>query len=216
MGLVKLNVYKRTTTGKNENRRTRAAGFIPAVIYGSDRESVNCQIDTVQFTKIMKLHGGRSTIFDLDLEGEDENPIALMREVQQHPVTDVYRHVDLFEIPRGVPVNVEVNVVLEGEPESVRFGDTELVQVIDRVEIACMPRDVPESISIDVSNLEINDKIFVKDMTLPVGEMITDGETQVLVLKAATLFVEEEEESEAGVGEVAEGETESEDSKSDD
>ena len=204
MGLVKLNVYKRTTTGKNENRRTRTAGFTPAVLYGSDREDTSVQLDTVQFTKIMKLTGGRSTIFDIDLEGEDENPIALMREVQQHPVTDVYHHVDLFEIPRGVPVNVEVNLTLEGEPAAVKFGEGEVVVVNDSVEIACMPREVPESITIDVSGLEINDKVFVKDIELPVGEMVSDGEIQVLVLKPATLFVEEEEEGE----EAAEGEAE--------
>jgi large subunit ribosomal protein L25 len=202
MGLVKINFYPRTTSGKNENRRTRAAGHIPAIIYGKEREATKVQLDTVQFTRVLQKTGGRSVIFDLDLEGESENPLALMRELQQHPVTDEIRHVDLFEIPRGVPVTVEVALELQGEPQCVKFGEGEIIQTALTVELSCLPRELPESITVDVSELEMSDKLFVKDLEVPIGEVITDEETQILVVKAATIFAEEEEEE----GEAVEGE----------
>ena len=216
MGLIKINVYNRTTTGKNENRRTRAAGHIPAILYGNERESVNVQIETVEFTRIMQKTGGRSIIFDLNLESEDENPIALMREMQQHPVTDEYRHVDLFEIPRGVPVEVEVSVATVGEPQCAKFNDGAVVQLLDTVTVSCLPRDLPEVLTVDVSDLEINDSIYVKDLETPAGEITTDPELQLLVVKTVALFVEEEEVEAVEGEEGAEGEEGDEGSEEDD
>ncbi len=224
MGLVKIHVYNRETTGKNENRRTRVAGFTPAVIYGRERETTKVQLNTAEFTKIMQKTGGRSVIFDLDLEGESENPIALMRELQQHPVSDVYMHVDLLEIPRGKPVEVEVSVVAEGDSQILRFNEAAVVQLLDTVTVSCLPRELPDRLTIDVSDLEINDSIYVKDLKTPAGEITTDPELQLLVIKAVSLFVEEETVEEGVEGEEgAEGEDgaeggdgEGDDKKSDD
>lgn len=192
MALIKINVHERKTTGKNENRRTRAAGFIPAILYGGGQEARLMQINCHEFTRSLQKTGGRSVIYDLNLEGADDNPIALMREMQQHPVTDEILHIDLFEIPRNVPVTVAVSLVLKGEPTCVKFNEGEVLQLVDSVDLSCLPRDLPESIEVDVSNLEINDKLFIKDLEVPVGEIVNDPETQILVVKAVSLFVEEE------------------------
>lgn len=205
MGLVKIHVYNRETTGKNENRRTRAAGHIPAVLYGNERESTKVQLDITEFTRIMQKTGGRSVIFDLDLEGESENPIALVRELQQHPVSDEFIHVDLLEIPRGMPVEVEVSIYHEGEPNAVKFNEGAIMQLLDTVTVSCLPRDLPEQITVDVSGLEINDSIYVSDLVTPAGEIMTDPELQVLVLKAVSLFVEEDTAAEGEEGEGTEG-----------
>lgn len=208
MGLVKLNVYPRTTSGKNENRRTRAAGKTPAVIYGADRQATSVQLDTTELTTIMRKTGGRSVIFDLNVEGEDENPIALMREMQAHPVTDVIFHVDLFEIPRGVPVEVSVAVTPVGEPQGVKFGEAEINQLTQSVTLSCLPREMPEEITFDISELEINDSIYAKDLTPSAGEIVDDPETQILVVKPATVFAADDEDEEGAEGaEGAEGET---------
>jgi large subunit ribosomal protein L25 len=217
MGLVKIHVSKRQTTGKNENRRTRAAGHIPAVIYGNDREATNVQLDTHEFTRVLQKAMGRSVIFDVSLEGEDENPLALMRDLQRHPVTDEIYHVDLFEIPRGVPVEVEVQVVPQGEPQAVRFNEAEVIQLLNTVTVRCRPREVPEQLTIDISELEINDSRFVKDLETPAGEIVTDPEQQLLVVKTLSLFglEDEEAEGEAAEGEAAEGEGADDESSSD-
>jgi large subunit ribosomal protein L25 len=203
MALIKLNIYERTTKGKNENRRTRVAGYIPAVLYGGAHEARSVQLDTHQFTRILQKTGGRSVIYDLQFEGTDDHPLALMRELQQHPVSDEILHVDLFEIPRNVPVTVPVSLVFTGEPACVKIEGAEVLQLLDTVELSCLPRELPESIEIDVGNLVINDKLFVSDLKAPVGEIMNDPETQILVVKPPTLFVEEEV---AATGEIAEGE----------
>ena len=205
MGLVKLNVYPRTTSGKNENRRTRATGMTPAVIYGGDREATSVQLDTTELTTILRKTGGRSVIFDLNVEGEEENPIALMREMQAHPVTDVIFHVDLFEIPRGVPVEVSVAVTSQGEPQPVKFGEAEINQLTHSVTLSCLPREMPDEITFDISELGINDSVYAKDLTPPVGEIMDDPETQILVIKPATVFGSDDAGEEGAEGETAEG-----------
>jgi len=208
MGLIKISVYRREATGKNENRRTRAAGQIPAVLYGRDRQATNVQLDQREFGRILKQAGGRAIIFDLDLEGEKEQPLALMREVQRHPVTDEIHHVDLFEIPRGKPVTVEVGVRILGEPACVKFGEGEVVQIAHSVEISCLPRELPEAITVDISQLKLNDKVFARDLTIPAGRLVNEPDDQILVVKPATIFAAEEVPAEAPAEGAAEGEGE--------
>jgi large subunit ribosomal protein L25 len=212
MSLVKINVHPRSTTGKNENRRTRVAGHIPAVLYGHDRAATAVQLETREFTRALQKAHGRTVIWDLQLEDQGDQPLALMRELQQHPVTDEILHVDLFEIPRGVPVTVDVALVLKGEPSCVKFAEGEVLQLLDSVELSCQPRELPDAIEVDVSELALNAKLFVKDLSVPVGKVMNDPETQVLVVKPVSLFVEEEPAADAA---AAEGE-QSDEEKSDD
>jgi large subunit ribosomal protein L25 len=208
MGLVKLNVYPRESKGKNENRRTRAAGMTPAVLYGTEREATSVQLDTVEFMRILKKTGGRSVIYDLNVEGDDDKPLALVKEMQVHPVTDVVFHVDLYEIPRGKPVEVAVAVVADGEPEAVKFGEAEVNLLTHSVVLRCLPRELPEEIRFDISDLKINDSIYVKDLQPGVGEIVDDPDTQILVIKPASVFgVDDEEEGEGdeAAGEAGDG-----------
>lgn len=191
MSLVKINVHPRTTKGKNENRRTRAAGHVPAVLYGPDRPAIAVQLERHEFTRALQKAHGRTVIWDLQLDDGSDRPLALMRELQQHPVTDEILHVDLFEIPRGVPVTVHVALVLKGEPQCVKFAEGEVLQLLDGVELSCQPRELPDAIEVDVTDLPLNAKLFVKDLTVPIGEVMNDPETQVLVVKPVSLFVEE-------------------------
>jgi large subunit ribosomal protein L25 len=203
MGLVELKVMPRSTKGKNANRRTRAAGMTPAVIYGNQRDSRSVQIDSHDFGKALGKLAGRSAIFALSEEGVDDEAIALLRDVQRHPVTDEILHVDLFEIPRGQPVVVPVWVQLTGESQAVKRGDAILDQALDTIEIRCLPRELPESIAVDTSELNVNDKIFVGDVSTPVGEIVSDAELLVVAAKAPAIFVEPTEEVEAAEDEEA-------------
>lgn len=213
MGLVNLNIYPRSTTGKNANRRSRAAGRLPAVVYGHDRTTENLELDTHEFRTAMFRLAGRSAIFSLTQEGVQEEHIALMREVQRNPVTDEVLHVDLYEIPRGQDVVVAVQVSVIGSNQTVKTGEGSVALSLDNIELSCRPSQLPEVIEIDISELELHDKIFVKDVAAPVGEIVSDPEMLVLNIKPATIFIEEEEEPEEGVegeegaeGEGAEGE----------
>ncbi len=209
MGLVSLNVFPRATTGKNANRRTRAAGRIPAVVYGNDRDAETLELVEREFHLAMTHLAGRSAIFSLLREGVEEEHIALLREVQRNPVTDEVLHVDLYEIPRGHVVTVAVHVSVVGMNQVVKTGEASVALSMDSIELSCRPSQLPDVIEIDITELEINDKIFVKDVVAPVGEIVSDPEMLVLNIKPATIFIEEEEEVEEGLeGEegAAEGE----------
>jgi large subunit ribosomal protein L25 len=191
MGLINLTVHPRETVGKNENRRTRATGRIPAVLYGRGRASVNVTVDTQEFRKILMTRHGRNAIFNLTVAGEAGQHVALMREIQQHPVTDEVRHIDLFAIPAGAKVTVEVPIEFTGEPQVMKFGGGEIVKTLDHVAVSCLPREMPEVITLDISDLQLLEKRFVRDLKVSAGEIVSDGDLQVILLKPATLFAEE-------------------------
>lgn len=202
MGLISLDVFKRTTTGKNANRRTRAAGRIPAIVYGHDRENEILELDTNQFTRILSKLSGSSAIFQMRQDGEvgEDDPIALLKEIQSNPVNDDILHVDLMEIPRGVDVTAPVSLVVVGMNQTVKSGEGSVAQSLNEVEISCRPSQLPDSIEVDISELELNDKIFVKDLVAPVGEIVSDPEALVLNIKPPMAIVEEEPaEGEEGV-----------------
>jgi len=209
MGLVSLKIIPRTATGKNANRRTRAAGHIPAVVYGNERTSENFQLDTHEFSVAMTHLAGRSAIFSLLQDGVEEEHIALMREIQRNPVTDEVLHVDFYEIPRGQVVTVAVQVSVIGMNDTVKTGEGSVALSLDAIELSCRPSQLPEVIEIDITEMELHDKVFVKDVVAPVGEIVSDPEMLVLQIKPASIFIEEEEEVEEGI-EGEEGETEGE------
>jgi len=206
MGLVNLTVHPRSTTGKNANRRTRAAGRVPAVVYGKDRTTETVELDAHTFGVALSHLAGRTAIFSLEMEGASEAPIALLREVQRNPVTDQILHVDLLEIPRGVPVTVGVSVEVVGSSHAVKSGEGSVAMHLDTIEVSCLPRELPECLEVDISELGLNDKIFVRDVTTPAGEIVDDPDLLVLNIKAASVFVEEEAAEGEGEGEGAEGE----------
>jgi large subunit ribosomal protein L25 len=205
MSLVNLTIHPRTSKGKNANRRTRAAGRVPAVVYGKDRSSDMVEIDAHGFGVILTKLAGRSAIFQLAQEGVTEETIALLREVQRHPVSDEILHVDLLEIPRGVPVTVGVSLEITGASPAVKSGEGSVAQSLTSVEISCLPRELPEYIEVDISELQLNDKVFVKDLKTPVGEIVSDPEALVLNIKPASLLAAEDEDEGAEGEEGAEG-----------
>lgn len=199
MSLVNLNIHPRTTAGKNENRRTRAAGRVPAVLYGKGRTTASIELEGHAFEVALKHLGGRSAIFQLHQAGMEEGHIALLREVQRHPVNDKILHVDLLEIPRGQPVTVDVHVHVTGSCAAVKSGEGSISVSANSVEVSCLPRDLPEFVELDVSELNLNDKVFARDLKVPGGEVVSDPDLLILSVKAASLFVEE-----AAPAEVAE------------
>jgi large subunit ribosomal protein L25 len=192
MALIDLTVYPRTSTGKNANRRTRASGRTPAVVYGNHRERASSlEIDTAQLGRILATHGGHNLMFSLKVEGTGESFVAVMRDLQQHPVSDMVYHCDLLEIPLDVPMTLEVGLNIHGEANKlVRAGDA-IVDVVRRtVEIECLPRDVPEHLDIDYTELKIGEKLTVRNLSFGKGRILTDLDEIILKLNTNT-FIEE-------------------------
>lgn len=206
MALIELSIHPREQKGKNPNRRTRVAGRIPGVIYGSGRATECIEVDALEFHKVMSTAGGGTAILSLGgAAAGEEGPIAIVREVQRHPVNDEILHFDLFEIPRGVPVEVPVRIDVVGESAAVRRGEANVNVVLDTVDVSCLPREMPDSIEVDISGLDVGDRILVRDLHTEAGRIMEEADALVLQLKAPTIFVEEEAAEEGEGAEGAEG-----------
>jgi large subunit ribosomal protein L25 len=210
---VTLKAEEREGRGKGAARRLRATGRVPAVLYGADLDSLALSVDAAEATHLFQSISVENTIVDLAVEGQKEPVQTLVREVQVHPIRPQLLHIDFFRIQAGVKVDVEIPIHLIGVPEGVRAADGVLQQVIHELPVRVLPSNIPPSVEIDVTALELGDAIHVSDLDL--GEDIeiqaeSDQTIAAVVAPRAPVLEEEEEELEEGevelVGEEVEGE----------
>jgi large subunit ribosomal protein L25 len=211
MSEYQLAAESRTDTGKGAARRVRAAGRVPAVLYGHGIKPEHLSINAREFGQALR-SGGANALLELQL-GKTRH-LALAREVQRHPVRGTFTHVDFLVVRRGEKVTVSVPVHLTGSAPGVLQGgilDQDLHQLSVEAEVTA----VPEAIEADVSGLEIGDVLRVGDLKAPAGATILDdAEASVVSVVAPTVepaAAEEEEGAEAAEGEgaAAEGAAES-------
>jgi large subunit ribosomal protein L25 len=148
--------------GKNEARRVRAAGNIPAVVYGAKKDSVAITVNPKHITRILHSDSGHNTIFDLQINGSKEK--VMIVDWQYEPMKDRLLHIDLKRIDMSKPIRVSVPVSLLGVPEGVKTQGGILDQVVREVEIECLPADIPSHIDISVEHLMFGDVIRVSDL----------------------------------------------------
>ena len=154
---------------KNAARRVRAAGQIPAVLYGAGHDAVAVEVDPKHISKILFSETGHNTIFDVELG--DKSPVkAMIVDWQREPIKDRLIHIDLKRIAMDKMLKVSVRVKLMGVPVGVKTGGGILDQVMREVEIECLPTDIPNHIDVDVTNLDLHEVLRVKD--LPHSEKI--------------------------------------------
>ncbi|HVZ82167.1 MAG TPA: 50S ribosomal protein L25 [Terracidiphilus sp.] len=155
---------------KNAARRVRAAGRIPAVLYGGGQEAVAIELDPKQITRILYSESGHNTIFDVEVKGQTTAK-AMIVDWQQEPIKDQIIHADLKRIALDKVLRVSVRVKLIGVATGVKNFGGILDQVLREVEVECLPADIPSHIDVDVTGLGLNEAIRVKD--LPHGDKIT-------------------------------------------
>ena len=148
---------------KNAARRVRVAGKIPGVIYGAKEPAVAVELDPKQMQRILHSETGHNTIFDVSISN-GARVKAMIVDWQYEPIKDRLIHVDLKRIAMDKAMRVEVPIVLEGVPTGVKNEGGVLELVLREVEIECLPGDIPSSITVDVSNLALNDSIRVADL----------------------------------------------------
>jgi large subunit ribosomal protein L25 len=148
---------------KNAARRVRAAGNIPAVLYGAGHDAVAVELDPKHISKILFSETGHNTIFDVDLG--DKSPVkAMIVDWQREPIKDKLIHIDLKRIAMDKALKVSVRVKLLGVPVGVKTHGGILDQVLREVEIECLPADIPSHIDVDVSNLDLHEVLRVSDL----------------------------------------------------
>jgi large subunit ribosomal protein L25 len=189
-----LEATSRTPGTKNDARRVRVAGKVPAVVYGAGKESLSVSLDPRQVTKILHSKTGHNTIFDLNMSGESTK--AMIVDWQYEPIKGSLLHIDLKRIAMDKLLRVEVPIVLKGESAGVKAQGGILEQVLREGEIECLPGDIPSAIEADiselicgkvlrVSDLPQNDKIkYLTDENQPVVHITTVKEEVVAAPEA--------------------------------
>ena len=148
---------------KNAARRVRVAGKIPGVIYGAKEPAVALELDPKQMQRILHSVSGHNTIFEVSISGGAQVK-AMIVDWQYEPIKDRLIHVDLKRIAMDKMMKVEVPIILEGIPVGVKTEGGVLELVLREVEIECLPGDIPSSITVDVTNLALNQSIRVADL----------------------------------------------------
>ena len=194
-----LAVEVRETTGKGVARKLRAAGRAPGILYGHELEPVSLVFDPEALDLLVrKSDAGLNTLIDLEGDSQVAGKTVLIKDMQRHPVRGTLMHVDLYAINVTERISVAVPIHLVGTPEGVTMGGGLLDHSLREVELDCLPRAIPDSVSIDVSALQLGDSLHVSDLDLPEGvELRTDAAQSVASVVAPR--VEEEVE-------IAEGE----------
>jgi large subunit ribosomal protein L25 len=217
MATAELKARLRQERGKGFAKRTRRDGNLPGILYGEGNAPVALEVSFKDFYHVTHTRAGSNVILDLEIEGLDRGECkAIIREVQYHPVRRNVLHVDFQEISMTKKVHVSIPVEIVGESVGVKTKGGVLELLHREVEVRCLPADIPESIRIDVADLDIGDSLQVKDLTFEAGEIIDEPEMTVVTIVAPTVIeekpkVEEEvavEGEEAKEGEAAEAEAE--------
>lgn len=157
-----LEAQQREPGNKNAARRVRAAGKVPAVVYGAGKGTAVVSVDPRQVLRILKSESGHNTIFDLALGGDREK--AMIVDWQFEPIKGKLLHIDLLRIAMDKKLTVTVPILLKGEPEGVKTQGGILEQLLREVELECLPADIPKSIEVDVSHLVFGIDVRVKDL----------------------------------------------------
>jgi large subunit ribosomal protein L25 len=200
MPVIPLTGARRDRLGKGGARKSRAAGQIPAVLYGHGETPIPVAIGTRDFEIALHRHEGGNPIVNLALEGGEYT--ALIRDVQYDPVTHHILHLDFQHISLTETVEVKVALHFEGLAIGVKDGGGILESILREVEVRCLPTAIPPSISVDVSHLNIGDSVHVRDLVVPNVEILTDP-TATLATVVPPTVMEEKPAEEAAVAEAA-------------
>ena len=189
-----LTARRREETGKGAARRLRAAGQVPAVLYGKDQEPISLTLDSREALHLFHSISVENTIVNVQIDDDKEELETLVREIQMHPYRPDIVHVDFYCIERGVALEVDIPANYIGTPQGVRDGGI-LEVILHEFRVKCLPSKIPEIIEVDISGLDIGDSIHASEITTDEGvELLTDPGQTICLVSAPREEEEEEEE----------------------
>lgn len=194
---IKIKAEKRAVFGKNASRRLRREGMMPAVLYGADRANVPLTLKKKDIFTILMSESGERTIFQIHYDSELKN--VMIKELQRNPVSDEILHADFIQIAMDRAIRVSIPVIAIGEAVGVRTEGGFVDFITREVEIECLPKNIPEHIEVDISNLHLRQSLKVGDLTAPEGvKLISHPDTLLVLIEAPSkeeeVVVEAEEE----------------------
>ena len=201
----RIEVQIREGLGKGAARALRRKGLIPGIVYGHNFGPIPVQVELEEIKRLLHYESIESMLIRMRLNGREET--VMIKEIQRHPVTYDILHVDFHRVSLTEEVTTRVPVELVGESVGVKEGGI-LEFPLRELEIRCLPTEIPEHITVDVSQMKIGDSIRVGDLELKEGVTVLDDPDTVIVLIAAPVVREEIEEAEEEAEEAEEAEPE--------
>jgi large subunit ribosomal protein L25 len=206
MKSVEIEVFSRTSMTKNELSRFRSGGNVPAVLYGKHiKENLMISFPSLMFNKLLNKHGRSSILVFKSEDSKLNGTSALIKEVQRDSITDILLNVDLIEIRKDEKISVKIPVEFVGEAPGLKQGGTLDVQR-RQIELECLPTDIPEKITVDISGLELNETIHISDLKLADGiKVLDDPSYSVISIKVVRVKEETPAATEGAEGTGLEG-----------
>ncbi len=199
---VKLKVERRDDTGRSAARKLKARGVVPAIIYGAKQKPQPLQVSVRDINAMLSHASGENILVELEIAGEKSNHMALVQEVQHSPVGGDVLHVDFHAISMDQKIHADIPLEALGVPTGVKNFGGLLEQNLRTLSIECLPRDLPDRVTVDVSALNIGDAIHVRDIQLPSG---VTAKVQLDLTAFSVLEPAVEEEPVAAAAEAAAG-----------
>jgi len=198
---ITITAELRDSRGKNEARRLRAGGKIPAVVYGARQEPVAVAVSPKDLNRILRSKSGHNTIFNIDIQDRENTPVMIV-DWQNDPVKENLLHADLKRIDLTQRIAVKVPVHTTGEPKGVKQEDGLLELVAREIEIECLPEEIPEEFVIDVVELMLGQSRRASDLVMT-GSMVLLSPPDAVIAHVIALRAVEEAKPEEVAAEVA-------------
>jgi len=186
---VKLAAQIRSEVGRTAVKKIKSLGFVPAVIYAHNDTPTNLQVNARDIDTLLAHAAGEHLLVELEIAGGN-NRLAIIQEVQHHPVNQSVVHVDFHGVSADEEIESSIPVEAVGEALGVKSYGGILEQLARSITISCLPQDLPESINVDVSALNIGDALHVKDIKLPAGVTAVDPEVTVFLVAEPNVVAE--------------------------
>ena len=191
-----LNAQKRSDLGKGASRRLRRnANLIPAVVYGGEEAPELISLETREVVKLLLNDAAFSSILELNIAGTKQN--VLIKDLQRHPAKEFALHADFVRVIAGQKLTTIVPVVLLNDEEcvGVKLGGGDIFRLATEIEVTCLPQDLPESIEVDMLEVDLNETIHLADITPPKGVEFTalEQDNNIAIVTVSPARVEEEE-----------------------
>jgi len=204
MNTLKLDVLSREERGRSKVRKLRNAEKIPAIIY-RDGDSRLCSVPEKAFLDLRREMGGTSSLIELNEEGGN-TALTLIKDVQRNSISQKFVHIDFLEVAQDKEFTTSVGVVLTGESIGVKLHDGILQQLTSEIPVRCLPKDMPSTFELDISELNLGDTLSVKDLSVYEGVQVLLDDDQLIATctgSAGGRAAAEAEEAEKAAGEEA-------------
>ena len=176
-----LNVAARAQTGRSASRRLRKANRVPAILYGKHTNPESLSVEVPEFTRLLKTVAGRAVLVELQRSDKGEKALSFLQEVQRDPITDKYVHIDFQEVKANEKFEIRVVVRVIGESFGVKNQSGVLEMNTQQLRVRCLPKDLPEAIVVDVTELKVGETIKVGELKPIAGVEYMDGKGQPVV-----------------------------------